>query len=307
MSRPELQSRLKGIFALHVTPFDRRGRIDHSALTANIQRTLDEGVHGIVVGGTYAEYPSLTSVERVHLFRTAVTAAAGRVPVVCCTASSSTAEAIELTQKAAEVGADVAMITPPYVHEVRAADVERHFATINDSVDFPVMVYRSTSVGVGIDPELMGRLSTLSNVVAVKQGATELHEQVRSLAAVGDNAAMLCGSDGVALASLALGYPGCSSTLSNFMATEYVALYHEVEAGQLAAARKRFFRWQPVRDVMREIGQPSGVKAAMELVGYSAGVPRLPFGELSSSSRNRIREALEKAGIIASGRPARRV
>lgn len=304
MTKTELRSNIRGIFVLHVTPFSKAGGIDHEALRANIQRTLDEGAHGVVVGGTYAEYPSMSGDERVELFRTAVAATEERVPVVCCTAASSTAEAIDLTRRAKDVGADAAMITPPYVHEVRPQDIERHFAAIGDGVDLPVMIYRSTSIGVGIEPELMGRLAELPNIVAVKQGATDLHEQVRSLAAVDGNAAMLCGSDGVALASICLGYAGCSSTLSNFMTSEYVALFHEIQAGELAAARERFFRWQVLRNLMREVGQPAGVKAAMEILGYAAGSPRLPFGEVGDSVRHRIQDALERAGI-ASGGPAR--
>jgi len=303
VTKKELASKLKGIFVLHVTPFSKSGAIDHPALTANIQRTLDEGAHGIVVGGTYAEYPSLSRNERVELFHTAATAAAGRRPVICCTAASGTPEAIELTIEASESGADAVMVTPPYVHEVRNSDIERHFVAISETVECPIMVYRSTSIGVGIGPELLGTLAKLNNVVAVKQGATDLHEQVRSLAAVGTNAALFCGSDGVALPSLALGFAGCSSTLSNFMAAEYVALYRDVESGNLASARERFFRWQPLRDAMREVGQPSGVKAAMELLGYPAGSPRLPFGELPSGTREIVKEALSRAGVLTGKHP----
>jgi 4-hydroxy-tetrahydrodipicolinate synthase len=296
---------MEGVFVLHATPFDENGDIDFDGVHSNIDKTVSAGINGVVVGGTYAEFPSLRREERVQLFRHAVDAVAGRVPVVCCTAASGTHEAIELSEAAAEAGASAAMITPPYVHEVRSEDIVYHFESIAKTVSLPIMLYHSTSIGVHLGPELMARLAELDAVVAVKQGATDLHEQVRSLALVGERATMLCGSDGVVLGSLALGYRGCTTTLGNFMAAEFVELYHEMQRGEVDAARARFQRWQPLRDVMREVGQPAGVKAAMALTGYAAGTPRPPFRQVDASQLARVESALERSGL-ASGIAASR-
>jgi len=297
------QPALEGVFVLHATPFVGDGAIDVDGLRSNIEKTLAAGVHGVVVGGTYAEFPSLRREERIELFRQAVDVVAGRVPVVCCTAASATNEAIELTEAAADAGASAAMITPPYVHEVRPDDIVYHYRSIANAVSVPIMLYHSTSIGVHVGPELMARLVELDSIVAVKQGATDLHEQIRSLALVGERATMLCGSDGVVMGSLALGYGGCTTTLGNFMASEFVDLYNEMRRGELDAARARFRRWQPLRDVMREVGQPAGVKAAMALTGYATGAPRPPFCPVDEHQLGRIESALERSGLASSIAP----
>jgi 4-hydroxy-tetrahydrodipicolinate synthase len=93
------------------------------------------------------------------------------------------------------------------------------------------MIYNSTSIGVHLSPEQIGELAELKGIAAVKQGGTDIHVQVRTVALAGDKIAVLCGSDGTILGAMGVGMPGCTSTVANFMAAEYVALYGEIQAG----------------------------------------------------------------------------
>lgn len=299
MDRAVLKERLKGIYVLAITPFTAGMELDTAALRRNIDHYIASGAHGVIVGGTYAEYPSLTTGERKRLFAAAAEAVAGRVPLICCTASSGTAEAIELTREAKACGADGAMITPPYVSEVRPPDILHHYQQLNEAVEFPIFIYNSASIGVHLTPEEIAELSKLENVVGVKQGSTDLHAMVRTVAYAGDKISVMCGSDGLILGALASGMPGCTSTNANFMTKEFVALYDEFSRGEVERAQERYYRWQPIRDLARKFGQPAMVKAALEVVGLPSGPVRAPFRPLGDEARSEIRDALKQAGILS--------
>ncbi len=294
----DLKSQLKGIYVLAITPMQESFALDMAALRRNIDHFIACGVNGVVVGGTYAEYPSMSLEERKILFTTAVAAVAGRVPIICCTAASGTTEAIELTKFAKEVGADGVMVTPPYVSEVRSRDMIYHFEELDAAVDIPILIYNSTSIGVHLTPQDIAQLAKLKNVLGVKQGATEMHTLVRTQAYAGQNISVMCASDGIILGALAIGYPGCTSTNANFMTSEFVALYNEVQKGELIKAQERFYRWQPMRDMATKYGQPAMVKAGMELMGLPSGPVRAPFRTLDTKAKAEIKTALEQSGIL---------
>ncbi|OBR64366.1 dihydrodipicolinate synthase family protein [Paenibacillus oryzae] len=299
MKAAVLKEKLKGIYVLAVTPFTEDGsQIDEEALKRNIDHFIASGAHGIVVGGTYAEYPSMTLQERQQLFRCAAEAVGGRIPLLCCTAASGTAEAIQLTEAAKQYGADGVMVTPPYVSEVRPADIFYHFQQLNDAVDIPLFIYNSASIGVHLSPEEIKALASLPNVAGVKQGATDLHALVRTQAYAGDEIAVLCGSDGLILGALASGLTGCSSTNANFMASQFVALYNEFKAGRNEDAITRYYSWQPVRELARKYGQPAMVKAALELVGLPSGPVRAPFRPLDEAVRDEVASVLRGLNLI---------
>lgn len=297
MSTTDLKDKLKGIYVLSITPMTDTLAFDPAALRRNIDHFIASGAHGIIVGGTYAEYPSLTSDERKQLFTAAADAVAGRVPLLCCTAASGTGEAIELADAAKQAGADGVMVTPPYVSEVRPQDILYHFELLNESTELPILIYNSASIGVHLSPEEIAKLAKLDNVAGVKQGATDLHALVRTVAYAGKDISVMCGSDGLILGGLASGLPGCTSTNANFMTSEFVALYNEFQQGDNARALERYYRWQPIRDLARKYGQPAMVKAAMELVGLSSGPVRAPFRTLGEEARADIARTLKQTGI----------
>ncbi|GIQ69954.1 dihydrodipicolinate synthase family protein [Xylanibacillus composti] len=291
MELQALQAAMKGIYVLAITPMREDGSLDLDALRSNIETYLEAGVHGVVVGGTFAEYPSMSMEERAALFAAAAEAVGGKVPLICCTAASGTPEAIALTKAAKAAGADGAMITPPYVAEVGHADIKRHFESIIEAVPFPIMIYNSTSIGLNLSPEQLAELAELDYVIGVKQANTDLHVQAKTMALAGDKMSILNGSDGVILGALALGMHGCTSTLANLIPGDYVSLYKLVERGELAAARKLYYSWQPIRDFCKKHGQPAAIKTAMEVAGLKAGAVRVPFRSLGS-------EAVEEFKVI---------
>ncbi|WP_427111864.1 dihydrodipicolinate synthase family protein [Megasphaera sueciensis] len=293
-----LKKQIKGIYILAITPFNQDFSLNLEGLQKNIDFFISSGVNGVVVGGTYAEYPSMTIEERKQLFRAAIEAVNGRVPIVCCTADSGTQNAIDLTNYADKIGANAVMVTPPYVSEVRSTDMIYHFEQLDANVDIPILIYNSASIGVSLTPQDIKEVSKLKHIYGVKQGATDLNVLVRTLAYAGDKISVMCASDGLILGALASGYPGCTSTNANFMCDEYVALYDEVMNNQLAKAQKRYYRWQPMRDLATRFGQPAMVKAAMELKGLSAGPVRPPFQSLDEKEKEELTTVLEQCELL---------
>ena len=151
MSNEEQKSRLKGIFSIVVTPFSADGAFDFNALDENIERTISLGYDGLLIGGTYGEFPVMTTVERAELFRRSMDAAKGRVPVMLCSASSDVRVARELTELASSIGG-FPMITPPFVSETTDAQIASFFDEITKSSKNGIVIYNAPGIGITLTP-----------------------------------------------------------------------------------------------------------------------------------------------------------
>ncbi|EJF01606.1 dihydrodipicolinate synthase family protein [Liquorilactobacillus mali] len=287
--------KLKGVYVLAISPMKKSDKtLDFKALERNLNHFIDAGVNGIVVGGTYAEYPSMNYEERVELFSNAKEIINKRVPLICCTASSNPAEALKLSKKAKELGVDGVMVTAPYVSEVRQDDIIRFFEYLSSNVDIPIFIYNSASIGISLSPQTIEKLAKIKNVKGVKHGSTNIRELIEVNTLVGKEIAILPASDSIALGGLGIGLPGFTSTNANFMIEEFVKFYNEFTAGDLVAAQKRFYNWQPIWDLAKKFGQPAMVKAAMEIVGLDSGPVRLPFKTLGLDDKKEIEQVIKK-------------
>jgi 4-hydroxy-tetrahydrodipicolinate synthase len=293
--------RLRAIHAILPTPFLDDLSLDFAGFARNIEAILARGLQGVLVGGGYGEFPSLFTEERCHLIREAVRTVAGRVPVIACTAHSSTLEALKLTRAAEEAGADAAMLTPPYVTEVKEADVERHFAFIASRVAIPLILYNTPSTGVVLTPALIARLAEIPTVVGIKQGVVDASEMAAVVEVVEERLTVLCGSDTVMVAGLAVGMEGVTSTNASAFPDLIVAAYRAAREGDWEEARRLHRRWARYRAFARRVGQPATVKAAMDLTGLVGGACRPPLQALGAAEREELRAVLEGIGMVGFG------
>ena len=151
MKPDELRSRLRGVQVVLVTPMKEDLGVDLGGLAANVHTILEHGVDGFVVSGTYGEFPTLASDERVEMFRTVADAAAGRVPVIACVAHSSTREVVSLAERAVGAGADGILVAPPFLSEAGPDEVVDHFRAAADAVDVGVAIYNDPDLGTYLD------------------------------------------------------------------------------------------------------------------------------------------------------------
>lgn len=293
-----LYDRLVGVYSIFLTPFTTSGELDLDAAAENADFLIARGLNGIVVAGIYGEGVTLTPDERRALLRAVVRAAAGRVPVVACTAGGSTAEVIAYTRDAEDAGADGAMITPPYgMIEPTDGGIIGHFEAIASATDTALLLYNNPNITPSLAPEILARLADIDGYVGIKQGAVTFGEHAELVALAGDRLRVFSGSDQSMVGSLALGSVGVSSTQSNFIPEIIRDTYTAVCRGDLAEARQQFGRWAEFRRFARRAGQPACAKAAVELLGRRCGTVRAPLVPLTDAQRGELAGILERMGL----------
>lgn len=298
MPAEDLKARLRGVFTILVTPFRDDLSLNVEAIARNADHVLERGAQGFIVGGTYGEFPSLTFDERCRLITEVVRVTRGRVPVVACTAHSSTLEALELTRHAAQTGADGVMLTPPYVTEVTDDDILYHFEYIARRVEIGIVIYNTVSTGVLLSSGLIDRLAGIPGIVGMKQGATSQPEILQSMELARDRLAIMCASDTMMLSGLALGMHGVTSTNSGFMPGLIVATYEAFRHGDMAQAQALFDRWAPFRAFARRVGQPAAAKAALDEAGLNGGPVRPPLRSPGVQVRAELAQVLTTQGLL---------
>lgn len=204
-----------------VTPFDNKGNIDFAKTTQLVNYLIENGTDSLVVAGTTGESPTLTTEEKLALFRHVVDVVDGRVPVIAGTGSNNTRVSIELTKKAEQIGVDAVMIVAPYYNKPNQEGIYQHYKAIAESTSLPVMVYNIPGRAVvNISVETIVRLSEIPNIVAVKDASGNLDAMTEIIAKTRDDFMLYSGDDGLTLPVLAIGGKGVVSVASHIIGNE---------------------------------------------------------------------------------------
>jgi 4-hydroxy-tetrahydrodipicolinate synthase len=280
-----------------VTPFRPDGSIDFHRFAALAQHLVENGSDGIVVAGTTGESPTLSEDERIELFRVAVGAVGDRATVIAGTGTYSTAESIHLTEKAHEVGVDGILVVTPYYNRPPQRGIVAHFEAIAEASDLPIVVYNIPSRSViNIEPETIVQLAKIPTVKAVKQANADLL-QARSIV---ENAGLdlYAGDDNLIFPFLEVGGVGgvCVHThVCGPQVKEMIRLYKE---GDHVGARRLNEATEPAYELLRVVGNPIAVKAALNMLGHDVGGLRLPLVEATEDEKAQIRSCLERLGVL---------
>ncbi len=286
-----------GVFVALTTPF-RGGEVDYPALAEQIEFQIAGGVAGLCPMGTTGESPTLSHEEHDQVIARVVEIAAGRVKVMAGTGSNSTAEALRLTQFAARVGADAALVVAPYYNKPTQEGFYQHFKALAEAVDVPICVYNIPGrTGKNIEPETIARMAELPGITMVKE-ATGSMDQASQIMAL-SNLTVLSGDDSLTLPLMALGARGVISVVGNIVPADMVALCQAYDAGRpveaLAWHRKLF----PLcRDMLGLSTNPIPVKAAMKLLGRDTGELRMPMTPLEPVLEQKLRQTLIHYGLL---------
>jgi 4-hydroxy-tetrahydrodipicolinate synthase len=280
-----------------VTPF-RDGQVDEAALRSLVEWQISQGTPTLSPVGTTGESPTLTHEEHERVIALVVETASGRARVMPGTGSNSTAEAIRLTRFAARAGADGALLVAPYYNRPNQEGLYRHFATIAEAVDLPLVLYNIPGrTGRNVEPETVERLAQLGPIVAIKEAAGSL-DQVSELV-TRTNLTVLSGDDSLTLPMLAVGAEGVVSVVGNLVPRDVRALIDAFLAGRLEEARERHARLFPLcKELLSLAPNPVPLKAAMELLGRGNGELRLPMCAVDGNSREILRQALFRYGLL---------
>ncbi|WP_223507956.1 dihydrodipicolinate synthase family protein [Pseudomonas sp. BF-B-25] len=289
----ESRTRLSGIFNIAVTPFNPDGELDFGALEVNIERTISLGYDGLLIGGTYGEFPAMNTEERVTLFKRVMAVVEDRVPVMLCSASSDARVTRELTELAGELGG-IPMIMPPYVSEVIDDHIVEFFNELAPISRTGVIIYNAPGIGITLSPKTIERIADIDGVVGLKQGDLAPATIDRIANVVGSRLKLFCASDLAFLGPMLAGFDGISSTNSCALPELILSTYRALERGDAATARDMHKIWYEYRALARELGQPQTVKAVMKLRGFNGGAVRQPLRDLNTAEVERVQQVLSK-------------
>jgi 4-hydroxy-tetrahydrodipicolinate synthase len=288
----------KGSLCALLTPFSR-GRVDEKAFQHFVDWQIKQGTNGVVPVGTTGESPTLSHDEHMRVVELCIEAVDRRVPVIAGTGSNSTDEAISLTRHAKQAGADAALVVTPYYNKPTQEGLYRHYKAIAEAVDLAIIIYNIPGrCVVDMTVETMARLAKLPNIVGVKDATNDLVRPLKTRLAIGPEFCLLSGEDATITAFLAQGGHGCISVTAN-VAPRLCAQMHEAwQKGDLATVWKIRDRLMPLHDAMFTETSPAPVKYAASLLGLSTPDVRLPLAPCSPAAQEKVRAALEHAGVL---------
>ena len=294
-----MTTKLAGILAAVSTPFNADGAVDEGVLRNHVDFLIDNGLHGLVPGGSTGEFAALTSNERKRVNEIVIEQAGGRVPVAPQTGSTSTAEAIELSKHAADAGADAVLLVQPFYETPTRHEVIEYFATVGEAAGVPVIAYNLPGVtGMNLDRPFYRELFERTDAVKyVKDTSGSIEQAFDLIFNLGDAIDTFVGWDTIVLPAFSAGAAGSIWGAPNFAPRECVAIYDLAKQGKTAEAFEIFKRLWNVFDFLGKEGYAVSTKAAAAAVGVNLGAPRAPYSELPSAKTDELRKLIAETGL----------
>jgi 4-hydroxy-tetrahydrodipicolinate synthase len=280
-----------------VTPFDGDGRVDYDAFRRLALHLLDHGSDGFVVAGTTGEAPTLSDDERLELLRVAVDTVGGRGTIVAGTGTYSTTHSVHLTEQAHELGVDGFLVVTPYYNKPPPRGIVEHFKAIAAVSDKPIVVYNIPArVVLNLEPETICELAEIETVAAVKQANDDLDQARRILAET--DLDLYAGDDNLVYSFLELGGVGGVCVHTHVVGPQVKEMIRRFRAGDEAGARRIEDELAPAYELLKVQTNPIAIKAALRLLGHEVGGLRLPLVEADERERERVRDCLERLGVL---------
>ena len=282
----------KGCGTAIATPFTEDG-VNFEEFAKLIEFQIKQGVDSIIVCGTTGESSTMTDEERKTTIKFAVDTVNGRIPVIAGTGSNNTKHAIELSKYAESIGADGVLLVTPYYNKTTQAGLIAHYTAIAKEIHIPIILYNVPSrTGVNILPATALELSKIENIVAIKEASGNISQVAEIARLCGDNLSIYSGNDDQIIPILSLGGIGVISVLSN-IAPKYThdIVYHYLNGKNKLALDMQLNAIELINSLFCEVN-PIPVKAALNMMGYHFGKPRLPLIEMSSANADILKKNL---------------
>jgi 4-hydroxy-tetrahydrodipicolinate synthase len=280
-------SEFRGVYPAMTTPFHEDGSIDFETLREDARRLADAGVDGLVPVGSTGESATLSHDEHIKVVEAVVDAVGDDVPVIAGSGSNNTAEALSLSRRSAEAGADALLLISPYYNKPEPAGMYDHYRTIADEVDLPQIVYNVPGrTGQNITVDTAVDLAAHPNVLGYKAASGDLNQVSEIVERTRDeDFSVLAGDDGLALPILSIGGVGTISVVANIEPERTVDMVHSALDGDYEHARERHHELGPLMRALFWETNPIPVNEAMAIRGYGPGHVRSPLTRLSEELR----------------------
>ena len=286
-----------GILTAMITPFTDNG-VNFEEFGKMIEYQIEGGTDALVVLGTTGEPATMTEDEKTETIKFAVKKAAGRIKIIVGTGSNNTAKAVAASVQAEKLGADGVLAVTPYYNKCTQKGLFDYYKAICDAVKIPVIAYNVPSrTAVNILPETAEKLASLPNMAGIKEASGNMAQVCETMRRIRGKMDLYSGEDFLNLPMLAIGGAGLISVTSNIAPALVKKMYTLVKQNKLDEANAVQDFLLPLEDVCFLEVNPIPVKAAYNMLGFKAGVPRAPLTELEDCNKAKLLEEIKKAGL----------
>ncbi|MCQ2603451.1 MAG: 4-hydroxy-tetrahydrodipicolinate synthase [Spirochaetia bacterium] len=290
--------KFEGIYTALITPFNEDGSIDWGALRDLVDFQVASGVAGIAPMGTTGESPTIIHEDHLKIIEFVTKQAAGRCQIIAGTGSNCTDEAIKMTKIAKDMGVDATLQVAPYYNKPSMEGFYRHYMTIADIVDLPIVVYNIPGrTGKNIDNATMLRMAKHPNIQAVKEASGDVNQMMNLIAAKPDTFTVLSGDDNLGFLLIAMGGKGIVSVASNIIPKEMNALCNAALAGNMEETKKLQYQLLPFFRAEFCDTNPVPIKYAMAKKKMIKEVYRLPLCPMNDACKAQMDAAMAKLGL----------
>jgi 4-hydroxy-tetrahydrodipicolinate synthase len=292
-------SKFHGVFPALVTPFTREGKVSLEELREVARFHVEKGVNGFFVCGTVGEGPMMSIRQRKLVAETVIEEVSDRVSIIVHAGTTNTEETVELARHAEKSGADAVGVVSPYFFKPDLEGIIDHYRIVSESVDIPVIVYNIPSLtGFNLTSQIVMKLCELPNIIGVKDSSRDLIQIREIIETAPKKITVINGADNLTFAALMIGVDGQISGMANVAPELFVGLYRAFKAGDHARALKI---QKDINSVIRALsGLPpiAPIKAALELRGIKAGLPKRPLRPLKPEEISKLKEKLTALNLF---------
>jgi 4-hydroxy-2-oxoglutarate aldolase len=291
-----------GIYTPIVTPFKEDESIDFEKMKYNLDIWGKSQLDGIVVLGSNGEFIYLSHEEKLQVVRFVIDNFNPEKNIIVGTYCDSTIETIKLTKEVAKLGADAALVLPPnyYKGGMNEEILYRHFVDVADESPIPMMIYNMPgNTGINLSSKLIARLSKHENIVGIKDTAGNIVQLSETVRDTDEDFSVFAGNAGYLLPALTVGARGATLALANILPDECCRLVNLFKEGKLGEARELQLKMIEINYLVTGGMGISGLKYALDLLGYQGGYVRRPLRPLTEDKKSIIRDALVKYGALS--------
>ena len=289
----------RGSLVALVTPMTESGDVDHVAFGRLLDWHARQGTDGIVIAGTTGESPTVTAAEAAELLQIAVQRIGGRMPVIAGTGGNSTAESIERTRAACELGVDGVLIVTPYYNRPPQEGLYRHFSLVADASSVPLILYNVPSrTACDLLPETVERLSFHPQIIGIKEATGSVERGAEILRRCGDDFLLLSGDDATCRELIGAGAQGVITVTGNVAPQMMHEMVEAALADDPVGARELDGRLAGLHTALFVESNPIPVKWALGRLGLIGPGIRLPLVPLAESNQAAVLAAMRRAGVI---------
>ncbi len=282
----------KGCGTAISTPFDENG-VNFKEFEKLVENQIQNKVDAIIVCGTTGEASTMTTDEKLDTIKCAVKTSNGRIPIIAGTGGNNTKQVIEYSKQVEKLGVDGLLIVTPYYNKCTQNGLIEHYKEIAKNVSLPIILYSVPSrTGVNIEPKTCLELSKIENIVAIKEASGNLSQAAEISHLCGDNLNIYSGNDDQIVPILSLGGIGVISVLSHVLPEYTHNMVYNFLNGDIKKATKMQLDVIPLCKALFSEVNPIPVKAALNILGYNYGIPRLPLTKMCTEKEEILKNEI---------------